>query len=118
MIFGDLFSFSRVKWQEEIVPFPTELKNIQLIKILHMQSNKCVVFSKQDVEKFLAFMKTGYCNKIMKGMTRYQIKIEHEDGNSDYYIDGESVRPKKSDLVQAAFTPKNRGFEVFLHSFF
>jgi hypothetical protein len=118
MMFGDLFSFSRVKWQKEIVPFPTELKNIHLIKILHMQTNKCVEFTKKDIEKFLSFMQTGNCNKIMKGMTRYQIKIEHEKGNAEYFIDGESLRPQKSNLVQAAFTPRTRGFEVFLHSLF
>jgi len=118
MMFDDLFSFSRVRWQKEIVPFPTELKNIHLIKILHMQSDKCVEFTKKDIEKFLNFMKTGNCNKMMKGMTRYQIKIEHEKGNAEYFIDGESLRPQKSNLVQAAFTPKTRGFEVFLHSLF
>lgn len=118
MSLRDLFFFSRVKWQEDIVPFPTELENIQLIKVLHIQSKKSVEFSKKDIEKFLSFMKAGNCNKMMKGMTRYQVNIEHENGNSDYYIDGESLRPQKSDLVQAAFTPKARGFEVFLHSFF
>ena len=118
MNFGNMFSFSRVKWQDEIVPFPTELKNIQLIKLLHMQTNKCVELTKKDIDKFLLFMQTGACNKVLKGMTRYKINIEHENGVSDYYIDGESVRPEKSDLVQAVFTPKARGFEVFLHSFF
>jgi len=118
MNFSDIFTFSRVKWQRDIVPFPTELKNIQFIKLLHIQSDKCVELTKKDIERFLTFMKTGNCNKVMKGMTRYQVKIEHDKGNSEYFIDGESLRPQKSNLVQASFTPKTRGFEVFLHSFF
>jgi hypothetical protein len=40
MNISELFSFSRAKWQNDIVPFPTELKEIQLIKILHLGTKK------------------------------------------------------------------------------
>jgi len=110
--------FSRAKWQEEIVPFPTELKGIELIKIMHLKSKKCVEFTKQDIENFLSFMIKGSCNRMLKSYTRYQITIKHEQGTSDYFIHGDSLGPEQGGLVQASFEPKKRGFEVFLHSFF
>lgn len=110
--------FSRDQWQQEIVPFPTELQDIQIIKILHFQSKKWVEFSKQDINNFLSFMQKGNCKKALKGATRYQLRIEHENGVSDYFVHGDTLGPEQGGLVQATFEPKKRGFEVFLHSFF
>jgi len=118
MNFSDIFSFSKAQWQTDIVPFPTTLKTIQNIKITHLYSDHCATFTKQDINHFLSFMEKGSCNKILKGATRYQISIEHEEGTSQYYIHGDTLGPEKGGLVQATFEPKKRGFEVFLHSFF
>jgi hypothetical protein len=118
MNISELFSFSRAKWQNDIVPFPTELKEIQLIKIMHLGSKRWVELGKQDIDNFLSFMQKGSCNKILKSATRYQIRIQHEQGTSDYFIYDEALGPEQGGLVQAAFEPKKRGFGVFLHSFF
>jgi len=114
----DIFSFRKKRWQEEIVPFPTELESIQKIKITHYQSQQEALLDSQEIQKFLNFMQKGSCHKTLKGATRYQIDIEHAQGKSHYFINGESLTPEKGGLVQASFTPKKRGFEVFLHSFF
>ena len=118
MTISEIFSFSRSNWQNDIVPFPTELKGIELIKIMHLKSKKWAELNKQDIHNFLSFMEKGSCNKILKGATRYQVRIEHENGTSDYFIHGETLAPEQGGLVQASFEPKKRGFEVFLHSFF
>lgn len=118
MNISDMFSFSRDKWQQEIVPFPTDLRNIEIIKILHLKSQKWAEFTKQDINDFLSYMEKGSCHKMLKGYTRYQICIQHEEGTSDYFIHGDSLAPEQGGLVQASFEPKKRGFEVFLHSFF
>jgi len=115
---GNLFSFSRDKWQKDIVPFPTELKDIQIIKIMHVKSQQWAELNKQEIDNFLSFMEKGNCHKMLKGATRYQVHIQHKNGTSDYYIHGDSLGPEKGGLVQATFEPKKRGFEVFLHSFF
>jgi len=118
MNLSDIFSFSTAKWQTEIVPFPTTLKTIQNIKITHLYSKSSAIFTKQDINHFLSFMERGSYNKTLKGATRYQISIEHEEGTSFYYIHGDTLGPEKGGLVQATFEPRKRGFEVFLHSFF
>lgn len=118
MNFGDLFSFSKDKWQTEIVPFPTDLKNIEIIRILHLKSQKWAEFTKQDINNFFSFMEKGSCHRMLKGATRYKICIQHEEGTSDYFIHGDSLGPEQGGLVQSSFEPKKRGFEVFLHSFF
>lgn len=114
----DIFTFSRAKWQNEIVPFPTELKEIERIKIFNLKSQQWAEFSTQDTDNFLSFLQKGSCNKMLKSATRYQIRIQHENGTSDYFIYGDALGPEQGGLVQAAFAPKKRGFEVFLHSFF
>lgn len=118
MKFSDIFSFSRDTWQTEIVPFPTDLKNIKSMEILHIKSKKRVMLNKEDINNFLSFMYKGSCTKILKGFTRYQLNISHEDGLSKYYIYADGLGPEQGGLVQATFEPKKRGFEVFLHSFF
>ena len=118
MNLSDIFSFSNTSWQADIVPFPTSLKTIQNIKITHLLSQSSATFTKQDIHHFLSFMEKGSYNKALKGATRYQISIEHEEGTSQYYIHGDTLGPEKGGLVQATFEPKKRGFEVFLHSFF
>ena len=118
MNLSKLFSFSISSWQRDIVPFPTELKDIQIIKIMHLKSKKWAEFTKQDISSFLSFMEKGSCNKMLKGATRYQVRIQHQEGTSDYYIHGDTLGPEQGGLVQASFEPKKRGFEVFLHSFF
>jgi len=118
MSFSNIFRFSKNRWQEDIVPFPTDLKAIQKIEITHYQSQKQAVLDRNQIQDFLSFMKKGACNKSLKGATRYQINIQHEEGSCDYFINGESLAPEKGGLVQSSFTPRKRGFEVFLHSFF
>lgn len=118
MNFGDLFSFSRAKWQQSIVPFPTTLKDIQAIEIKHINSKQSASLSQKEIHDFLSFMQKGSCNKVLKGATRYQINIEHQNGVSNYYIHGDALGPEPGGLVQASFEPHKRGFEVFLHSFF
>lgn len=118
MKIGDIFSFSRIKWQKEIVPFPSELKNIEMIKIVHCQTKKSAEFTTEDIENFLEFMRRGSCKKIAKSATRYQICIRHEEGTSYYYVHGDFLGPEERDLVQIIFEPKKRGFELFLYSFF
>ena len=105
-------------WQKEIVPFPTELKNIEKITIVHCQTKKSAAFTREDIENFLEFMHKGSCKKIAKGATRYHISVRHEEGISHYYVHGDLLGPEEKGLVQAAFEPKKRGFELFLHSFF
>ena len=118
MTISDIFSFYKTKWQESIVPFPTELTEIKLIKIMHVKSKQWAEFNKEDINNFLSFMEKGSCNKMLKDATRYQIRIQHKNGISDYYIHGDTLGPEQGGLVQATFEPKKRGFEVFLHSFF
>lgn len=118
MRLNNIFSFSRTKWQKNIVPFPTDLTNIQSIKIMNFKDASWAEFSKQDIEKFLSFMKKGSYNKMLKSATRFQIRIQHEGGTSDYYVHGESLAPEPGGLVQATFIPKERGFELFLYTFF
>lgn len=85
---------------------------------MHLQSERWAELNQQEMENFLSFMEKGSCNKMLKGATRYQVRIQHENGNSDYYIYGETLGPEQGGLVQAAFEPKKRGFEVFLYSLF
>ncbi len=85
---------------------------------MHFKSQKWAELNRQDINNFLSFMQKGSCQKVLKGATRYQIRIQHEEGISDYYIHGDSLGPEQGGLVQASFEPKKRGFEVFLHSFF
>lgn len=118
MKMANIFSLFKNKWQKEIVPFPTELQDIQIVKITHLTSKKHTELGPKDIENFLTFMQKGRCNRMLKGATRYQISIQHENGISDYYIYGDSLGPEQGGLVQASFEPKKRGFEVFLHSFF
>lgn len=118
MNLSDLFSISRAKWQADIVPFPTTLKNIQSIQIEHLNSAQKAQLNQKEIHTFLSFMKKGSCNKMLKGATRYQIIIEHEGGLCNYYIHGDALGPEPGGLVQASFEPRKRGFEVFLHSFF
>jgi len=118
MNFSNLFSFFGAKWQEHIVPFPTALKNIQDIEITHLNSSKSAHLNTKEIHDFLSFMQQGSCNKVLKGATRYQIRIKHEQGISNYYIHGDSLGAESGGLVQPSFEPRKRGFEVFLHSFF
>ncbi len=85
---------------------------------MYFQTKKWAEFTAKERENFFDFMSKGSCEKIIKGATRYQIRIEHKEGVSDYYIHGDSLGPEQEDLVQTAFQPKKRGFEVFLYSFF
>jgi len=118
MKFRDIFSFSNSSWKKDIVPFPTQLQEIQAITIKHLSTKKSAEFTQVDIHDFLIFMKKGTCNKTLKGATRYSLCISHKEGLSHYYIHGDSLGPEPGGLVQASFEPKKRGFEVFLHSFF
>lgn len=89
-----------------------------MITIVHCQTKKFAAFTREDIENFLEFMHRGSCKKIAKSATRYQISILHEEGTSEYYVHGDSLGPEERGLVQIAFDPKKRGFELFLHSFF
>lgn len=89
-----------------------------MITIVHCQTKKSAEFTTEDIENFLEFMHRGSCKKIAKGATRYQIYVRHAEGASDYYIHGDYLGPEEKGLVQIAFEPKKRGFELFLNSFF
>lgn len=89
-----------------------------MITIVHCQTKKYAEFTADDIESFLEFMHRGSCKKIAKAATRYQICIRHEQGTSDYYVHGDFLGPEEKGLVQIAFEPKKRGFELFLYSFF
>jgi len=59
MTFSSIFAFSRVSWQKSIVPFPTDLDEIHIIKIMHLKTKEWVEFTASDIHKFLSFMKNG-----------------------------------------------------------
>ncbi|MDF1882088.1 hypothetical protein JHD50_12395 [Sulfurimonas sp. MAG313] len=118
MTFSGLFPFSTSSWNNDIVPFPTELTDIKAISIKHINSKQSAELKQLEIHDFLSFMEKGKCNKVLKGATRYHIRISHESGTADYYIHGDTLGPERGGLVQATFEPKKRGFEVFLHSFF
>lgn len=104
----------KIKWQYELTPYPSDLKNITNIVIKSFEFDRPIQLSDQQINEFLGFLKKGRMFESIKTMTHFEIKITADDEIHTYYFHYDAIGPNPGGLTQIVFRPKKKGLLEFL----